>query len=93
MNSSRMVAQGIALNDDQYEELEFSGNSMTQGSHNGSALADQSPLPESNRSTALSRLKGRVHALWLSLLRKCPLVTFKFPIILLLVVDNRNYWI
>ncbi|XP_078155010.1 peroxin 10 isoform X1 [Carex rostrata] len=72
--SSRMVARGIALNDGQYEELEFSGNSMTQGSHTGSALADQSPLPESNRSTAVSRLKGRVHALWLSLLRKCPLL-------------------
>lgn len=84
MNSSRMVTRGIALNDDQYEDLEPSGGNMTQGSHTGFALADQSPLQEANRSTALSRLRGRIQFLCLSLLRKWPLVTFKHPIILAL---------
>ncbi|KAJ4755367.1 hypothetical protein LUZ62_028034 [Rhynchospora pubera] len=75
--SSRMLARGAALNDGEYE------------GHTGSALADQSLLQEANRSTALSRLRGRIHALWLSLLRKWPsLLPFAKEVLQLAIRTN-----
>ncbi|KAJ1697601.1 hypothetical protein LUZ63_006113 [Rhynchospora breviuscula] len=75
--SSRMLARGAALNDGEYE------------GHTGSALADQSPSQEANRSTALSRLRGRIRALWLSLLRKWPsLLPFAKEVLQLAIRTN-----
>ncbi|KAJ3698025.1 hypothetical protein LUZ61_001730 [Rhynchospora tenuis] len=75
--SSRMLARGAALDDGEYE------------GHTGSVSADQSPLQEANRSTALSGLRGRIRALWLSLLRKWPsLLPFAKEVLQLAIRTN-----
>jgi hypothetical protein len=74
-NSSRIVARSIALNDSQFDDHPESDNSSSDIAQS----VTNSGIPSTTLSvSALSRLRGRVHALWQWVLQKWPSVRFFF---------------
>jgi hypothetical protein len=75
-NSSRIVARSIALNESQFDDHPESDNSSSDIAQS----VTNNGIPSTSLSvSALSRLRGRVHALWQWVLQKWPSVRFFFP--------------